>query len=178
MKKVIIQDLTPRLRIGISSCLLGEPVRYNGAHKLVSWLDALAAEVEWISVCPEVESGMGVPREPVRLERTPSGTRMIGISSAVDYTSRMNTWAAARIDALAAAGSCGYVLKKDSPSCGLAGVPLHDDGAVIDRGSGLFATALRKRLGDLPIQEEDTLADPRARADFLARCRAYAVRHV
>lgn len=166
-----------RLRIGISSCLLGEPVRYNGAHKLASWLDALVPEVEWISVCPEVESGMGVPREPVRLERSDSGARMIGISSAVDYTSRMNTWAALRIDALVAAGLCGYVLKKDSPSCGLARVPLHEDGVAVDRGRGLFAAALLDRLGDLPIEEEDTLADPRARADFLARCRAYAATH-
>lgn len=153
-------------------------MRYNGAHKLVPWLDALAPHVEWVSVCPEVESGMGVPREPVRLERTADGTRMIGISSAVDYTPRMQTWAAARIDALVTSGICGYVLKKDSPSCGVDGVRLYEDGvAVSDDGRGLFAAALLERLPDLPVTEEDRLDDPQAREAFLADCRAYAQRH-
>jgi uncharacterized protein YbbK (DUF523 family) len=167
-----------RLRLGISSCLLGEPVRYNGAHKLAPWLDELAPDVEWVSVCPEVEAGMGVPREPVRLERAGGGSRMIGNSSAVDYTSRMHAWAARRLDALTARGISGYVLKKDSPSCGAEGVPLHDDGIPVNReGRGLFAAALLARLPDLPVTEEDRLMDAAGRDAFLSKCRAYARRH-
>lgn len=167
------------VRIGISACLLGEPVRYNGAHKLAPWLDALAAHVEWISVCPEVESGMGVPREPVRLELATAGPRMIGNFSAVDYTTRMATWAEARLEGLLSAKICGYVLKKDSPSCGVSAVALFRDGLLVNRdGRGLFAAALLARVPDLPVVEEDALADADGRVAFLERCRAYARRHV
>src|SRR5512145_1619566 len=110
------------VRIGVSSCLLGERVRYNAEHKRAAWLDAMTPHVEWVPVCPEVEVGMGVPREPVRLERTGAGTRIVTVGTRVDHTPAMRAWAAPRIEALVADGICGYVLKKDSPSCGLAGV--------------------------------------------------------
>jgi FdhD protein len=161
------------LRVGISSCLLGERVRYNGDHKRADYLAAMSPPVEWIPVCPEVEIGMGVPREPVRLERSGGATRMMGLESRSDYTERMNRWAERRIGELIAAGICGYVLKKDSPSCGLSTVKIFEKDRVDPGGRGLFASALVARLPRLPVEEEDRLADARVREDFLARCRAY-----
>jgi FdhD protein len=162
------------LPVGISSCLLGERVRYNGDHKRAVWLEALESRVNWVPVCPEVDIGMGVPREPVRLVRVGGGTRMVTAHSGVDHTASMNTWAADRIDALARAGICGYVLKKDSPSCGLTSVKVFERETVACAdGRGLFADALVARLPGLPIVEEDALAGETARASFLARCTAY-----
>jgi FdhD protein len=162
------------LRIGISSCLLGERVRYNGEHKRAPWLDALAPLVEWVPVCPEVEVGMGVPREPVRLNAAPGGPFMVTVHTGVDHTAAMRAWSARRIDALADAGISGYVLKKDSPSCGLTSVKVFEGDAVARAdGRGLFADALVTRLPGLPVVEEDRLADERERAAFVARCAAY-----
>jgi FdhD protein len=161
-----------RLRIGISSCLLGQRVRYDGEHKLAGCLTALEPHVEWIPVCPEVEVGMGVPREPVRLERR-DGVRMIGIDSRRDWTADMQRWAGPRIDSLLAAGISGYVFKKNSPSCGVSSVKVFETDRVDPAGRGLFAQALLERLPRLPVEEEDRLADPRVRDAFLERCRAY-----
>lgn len=162
-----------RLPLGISSCLLGERVRYNGEHKLAAYLRDLDPHVEWIPVCPEVEIGMGVPREPVRLEKKSGAIRMIATQSRVDYTDKMREWAGRRIDALVAEGICGYVLKKDSPSCGASTVKVYGENGVDPRGRGLFAAALLERLPRLPVEEEDRLADPKVRQEFLERCRAY-----
>lgn len=162
------------LKIGISSCLLGERVRYDGEHKRALWLEALASRVAWVPVCPEVEVGMGVPREPVRLIRSGGGTRMVAVHTGVDHTASMRAWAADRIDALTREGICGYVLKKDSPSCGLTSVKVFDRDAVARQdGRGLFAEALVERMPGLPVVEEDTLADAAARAAFVARCEAF-----
>lgn len=161
-------------RVAISACLLGERVRYDGDHKRAPWLEALDSHVEWVPVCPEVEAGMGVPREPVRLVRAGGGTRMVTVHSGVDHTATMNAWAADRIEALGRQGICGYVLKKDSPSCGLTSVKVFE-GETVARGDGrgLFAGALVARMPGLPVVEEDALRDERARAGFLARCGAY-----
>ena len=162
------------VRVGISACLLGERVRYDGEHKRAAWLDDMARRVEWVPVCPEVEVGMGVPREPVRLERTAAGARMVAVQTRVDHTDAMQAWAARRIEALAAERICGYVLKKDSPSCGLGSVKVFDrGGAVRPDGRGLFADALVRALPGLPVIEEDALDRARTRVEFLARCATY-----
>ncbi len=162
------------VRLALSSCLLGERVRYDGEHKRASWLEAMAPQVEWVPVCPEVELGMGVPREPVRLERSSRGTRMVTVRTRVDYTAAMRAWAAPRIEALVRAGICGYVLKKDSPSCGLGSAKVFEgDMTLRADGRGLFAEALVTTLPGLPVVEEDALDDEGARAEFLARCVAY-----
>ena len=162
------------LRIGISSCLLGENVRYNGEHKRASWLEAMAPHVQWVSVCPEVEAGMGVPREPVRLERRDGETRMVAVDSGIDHTASLRAWAARRIRALINERICGCVLKKDSPSCGLTSVKIFQDGMPVRAdGRGLFAGALAARMPGLPVIEEEGLADAGARAEFLARCAEY-----
>ena len=164
-----------RVRIGVSSCLLGDEVRFDGGHKRDGALiETFGPFVEWVRVCPEVEIGMGVPREPVRLVNVGGGVRMIAVHSGIDYTDAMRAWAARRVTALAAMDLRGYVLKKDSPSCGLEGVKVYDERDEPSRtGVGIFADVLKERCPDLPIEEEGRLADPVRRAAFLERVFAY-----
>jgi uncharacterized protein YbbK (DUF523 family) len=163
------------IRIGVSSCLLGVAVRYDGGHKRNDFLvDELGPRVEWVAVCPEVEVGMGVPRESVRLARGAHGrTLMLGNQSGADWTARMEALVARRVDELARAQLCGYVLKSRSPSCGMIGVALFPDpdpaSQPDNKGVGLFAAALLRRLPGLPIEEEGRLADPELRARFIER---------
>lgn len=172
-----------RLRIGVSSCLLGSEVRFDGQHKRDAFLvDQLAPFVEWVPVCPEVEVGMGVPRESVRLVRRSHegspGPALIGNRTGSDWTGRMETFAAQRVARLDDEGLCGYVLKNNSPSCGMERVKLYaapDAGASADRtGVGLFAAALLRRFPTLPVEEEGRLHDPRLRENFIERVFAYA----
>ena len=113
-------DAGARPRIGISACLLGDEVRFDGGHKRDQFLTAvLAPHVEWVRVCPEVEVGMGTPREPLRLVRDGDGSvRMIATRTGVDHTASLTAWSRRRLDQLASEHLSGYVLKKDSPSCG------------------------------------------------------------
>jgi uncharacterized protein YbbK (DUF523 family) len=166
------------LRIGISSCLLGDEVRFDGGHKRAAALiAALDPYVEWVRVCPEVELGMGVPREPVQLVGSAEGTRMIAVHSRIDHTEGMREYAARRASQLAAARLSGYILKAKSPSCGLRDVSVHDDaGRVVATGTGLFADALRAALPELPVEDELRLEDPGVRNAFLSRVRAYGER--
>ncbi|HEY0513113.1 MAG TPA: DUF523 and DUF1722 domain-containing protein [Thermoanaerobaculia bacterium] len=167
----------PRLRIGISACLLGQEVRYNGGHKRDPFLaDTLGRYVEWVPVCPEVELGMGTPRPPVRLERHKDEVRLVMPSTGEDYTETMRRWSERRAEALAGMDLDGYVLKKDSPSCGMERVKIHNRangaggaGAPAKDGRGLFAAALMARLPDLPVEEEGRLNDPLLRESFVAR---------
>lgn len=166
-------DTSPR--IGISACLLGSAVRWDGGHKRDPFLvEGLGAFVEWVPVCPELELGMGVPRETVRLEAAEAGLRMRGTRSGTDHTRAMNAFARRRVAALAALDLSGYVLKKDSPSCGMERVRVHHPGASVTRdGRGLFATALLARFPRLPVEEEGRLHDPRLRENFVERIFAY-----
>jgi uncharacterized protein YbbK (DUF523 family) len=162
------------LRIGISACLLGEKVRYDGGHKRDPLLMAIfGTDVEWVPVCPEVEMGMGTPREPVRLERDSSGVRMVSFNTRVDYTAAMTDWARERITTLARAELDGYVLKSDSPSCGKERVKVFEAGAPLRNGTGLFAAALISSMPSLPVEDEARLRDPDAREQFLARVLEY-----
>lgn len=165
----------PGIRLGISSCLLGQEVRFDGGHKKDAFLTGvLAPHVEWVPVCPEVEVGMGTPRETLRLVRTDGAVRMVTTRSAVDWTDRMDAWAAARLDALARQDLDGYVLKKDSPSCGMERVKVYGAGGPgVRDGRGIFARALRARLPLLPVEEEGRLSDPRLRETFIERVFAY-----
>ena len=159
-----------RPRVGISRCLLGDEVRYDGGHKLESTLiDELGSVVEWVPVCPEVEVGMGVPREPIQLVTDGRGLRLVGVASGVEWTDRMQTWAQRRLTELGGLGLSGFVLKARSPSCGLRDVPIR--GAV--PGLGMFAAALTAALRDLPVEDEERLRDPQLRAVFLARVHGY-----
>ena len=150
-------------RVGVSACLLGHEVRYDGGHKRSRAVaDLVGPEVDWVPVCPEVEVGMPVPREPVALSGPEP--RMIGVRSGADHTEAMLRFAEARVAALGPLD--GYVLKSRSPSCGLDDVP------GSPTGSGLFAAALRRLRPDLPLADELALEDEARRAAFLAAVRA------
>ncbi|HYO16216.1 MAG TPA: DUF523 and DUF1722 domain-containing protein [Thermoanaerobaculia bacterium] len=161
-----------KIRIGVSACLLGQEVRYDGGHKRDSFLtDTLGRFVDFVPVCPEVEIGMGTPRPPIRLERTVEGEiRLLMPSTGEDYTERMRSYARRRVGELAALELDGYILKKDSPSCGMEGVKVYGSNAIpAKNGRGLFAEELLRRLPDLPVEEEGRLNDPLLRESFITR---------
>jgi uncharacterized protein YbgA (DUF1722 family)/uncharacterized protein YbbK (DUF523 family) len=165
-----------RIRLGVSACLLGDAVRYDGGHKRDAFLtDTLGPFVEWVPVCPEVELGLGVPRPPIRLVGDAGAPRLVVEKTGEDLTARMQRWARRRVAELSALGLHGYVLKKASPSCGLLRVRVHDEagrpGAV---GRGLFAAALTGALPGLPVEEEGRLADAGLRENFIERVFAAA----
>lgn len=178
------EDLAPLpLRIGVSSCLVGRPVRFDGQHKRDSFLvDELGPFVTFVPVCPEVEVGMPVPRETLRLirgaGRRAEETRMVS-RSGEDWTARMTAWAKDRVAALARAELSGYVLKKDSPSCGVWRVKRYDEGEPEAGGhpqrdgQGLFAAELQRALPHLPVEEEGRLCDAKLRDNFIERVFAY-----
>lgn len=167
----------PRVRIGVSACLLGEKVRYNGGHKRDAFLtEVLGRYVTWVSVCPEVEIGLGTPRPAIRLVRIgrgeePEDIRLIVPETGADHTEAMWSWATRRVEELAAADLDGYIFKSDSPSCGMERVKLYpeDGGEPTLDARGLFAEGLMRRLPELPVEEEGRLNDPLLRESFIAR---------
>jgi uncharacterized protein YbgA (DUF1722 family)/uncharacterized protein YbbK (DUF523 family) len=163
-------------RLGVSACLLGQGVRFDGGHKRDAFVtDVLARHFTLVPVCPEMEAGLGVPRESMRLERSPAGIRLVAPRSGSDHTERLRGWAGARLDALETAGLSGFVLKKDSPSCGLGRVRVYGAGGAATRdGRGLFAEALAARFPLLPLEEEGRLHDQPLRESFVTRVLAYA----
>ena len=171
----------PLPRIGISRCLLGDEVRYDGGHKHDAFLSRTVGPfVEWVPVCPEVEAGMGIPREAIRLvvaaDGVPSGAervRLVGVRSATDWTAEMTQLARRRVRDLARSELSGYVLKKDSPSCGMERVRVHEGSMVRRTGRGLFAEALLQTMPNLPVEDEGRLNDPALRENFIERVFAY-----
>jgi uncharacterized protein YbgA (DUF1722 family)/uncharacterized protein YbbK (DUF523 family) len=166
-------NLKPKL--GISACLLGQKVRYDGGDKRDRFLtDTFGLHVEWIPVCPEFEIGMGVPREPVRLVGHPADPRMIAERSGKDWTSNMHRFAVQRIRALRELELSGYIFKKDSPSCGMERVRVYNRDGIPNRGGrGLFASAVMSELPLLPVEEEGRLNDPILRENFVEKIFAY-----
>lgn len=163
-----------RVRIGISTCLLGERVRYDGGHKRDSFLvDRFGKYVEWVPVCPEVESGMSIPRDFLRLVDVGGGIRMVAPATGRDHTGDMRRFARGRVRALASEDLSGYVFKKGSPSCGIDRVKVYRDGVPVGRGHGLFASAFIHDNPTLPVEEEGRLNDPRLRENFVSRVFAY-----
>ena len=163
------------IRIGISACLLGEKVRFDGGHKQDPFLTGTFRRfVEWVPVCPEVEAGLGTPREAMRLVRTQDGIRLLTVKTARDVTATLDEYTERRVEELAAEELCGYVLKKDSPSCGLERVKVYGAHSVaMKSGRGRFAARLVERFPDLPVEEEGRLSDPRLRENFVERVFAY-----
>ena len=164
------------IRIGVSACLLGEKVRFDGGHKRDPYLvETFGRYVEWVPVCPEVELGLGTPRETLRLVRISSDVRMIMPKTGADHTEAMRAYAARRVRELAKENLSGYILKKDSPSCGMERVRVFDaHGVPAKSGRGLFAEALLQHFPLLPVEEEGRLTDPRLRENFIERVFAYA----
>ncbi len=162
----------PTIRIAVSACLIGEPVRYDGLEKSCAAVTGgLAALAELVPLCPEVGAGMPVPREAVDLFGAANAPRMVGVVTGEDWTARANAWIEAALDRCEALGVAGFVLKARSPSCGVGTAALYEaPGASSSRTDGLLAGAIRRRFPHLPLVEDEGL-DVEA---FVARVRAAA----
>ena len=160
-----------RIKLGISSCLLGNAVRYNGGHKLDRFLrDTLGQYMDFVPVCPEVECGMPVPRETLRLVGDPDSPRLLTTNTRIDHTERMKTWARKRLRDLEHENLCGYIFKKDSPSSGMVRVKVYNDkGVPVRKGSGIFARAFMNHFPRIPVEDEGRLHDPSIRENFIER---------
>lgn len=159
------------LRLGVSSCLLGESVRYDGGHARDRFVaDTLGAWFEFVPVCPEVEIGMTVPRPTVRLVDEGEGTRLVAPSTGEDFTDRMVRFARRKVTQLARLELDGYVLKRGSPSCGMERIRTYRSGMPARRNdAGLFARVLLDRWPGLPVEEEGRLNDAKLRENFIER---------
>jgi len=167
--------LAAKPRIGISACLLGHQVRFDGAHKRDYFLtDTFGKFVDWVPVCPELEVGMGVPRESVRLVGNVADPDMIAERSGRDWTAAMKRYAAKRVKDLKTLDLSGYIFKKNSPSCGMERVRIYSPkGMPSKQGRGLFAAAVMEYLPLLPLEEEGRLNDPALRENFIERVFSY-----
>jgi uncharacterized protein YbgA (DUF1722 family)/uncharacterized protein YbbK (DUF523 family) len=156
--------------VGISSCLLGEKVRYDGGHKLDHYLrDILGRYVEFIPVCPEVECGMGVPREAVRLVSIDFEVRLMTQRTNRDMTDKMRSWMEGRLKDLAKFPLCGFIFKSRSPSSGLRGIKIHTQKGVRNDGVGMFAQAFIKLFPFVPVEDDGRLHDDWLRENFIER---------
>ncbi len=160
-----------KIKLGISSCLLGEKVRYDGWHKLDHYITkTLGHYVEWVPVCPEVEYGLAVPREAMHLVGTEEGPRLVTSRTGVDHTRGMKRWAAQRLDGLEEESLCGFIFKSGSPSSGMRGVKVYNpSGVPVRTGSGIFAAAFMERFPLIPVEDEGRLQNPALRENFIER---------
>lgn len=165
----------PEIRVGISQCLLGEEVRFDGGHKHDPFItETLGKYFHWVSVCPEVEVGMGIPRESVQLVDLNGDVRMLGVRSRKDHTDAMMRFSAKRVNQLKKEKLHGFILKRGSPSCGMERVRIYGtSGMPSAKGSGLFAGELLKQFPLMPVEEEGRLHDLRLRENFIERVFAY-----
>ena len=158
-----------RFKVGISACLLGENVRWNGGHKQDRYLmDTLGQFVDYVPVCPEVECGLGVPRETLRLVGDPENPRLVTTKTKIDHTDRMQQWARKRIKALAKEDLCGFIFKCDSPSSGMIRVKVYNSkGMPEKKGVGIFARAFMDHFPLIPVEDDGRLHDPGIRENFI-----------
>jgi uncharacterized protein YbbK (DUF523 family) len=170
--------MTTKIKIGISACLLGKNVRYDGGHKLDPRLmDTLGQVVEWAPVCPEVEAGLSVPREAMQLVSGPDAPRLVTIETRIDHTGRMTHWVRRELVRISNQGLSGFVFKARSPSCGVRDAEIvTSSGRSAGRGAGLFAAAVAARFPALPVEDEGRLQDPVVRKSFLERAFAHRPR--
>ena len=156
-------------RIGISSCLLGNEVRWNAGHKLDKYLThTLGQFVEYVPVCPEVEAGFGVPRESFRLVGDPDTPRLVTFKSKTDHTDRMVAWAGKRVKELEKEDLCGFIFKSDSPSSGMIRVKVYNETGMPHKvGIGMFARAFMEHFPLIPVEDDGRLNDPLIRENFI-----------
>jgi uncharacterized protein YbbK (DUF523 family) len=160
-----------KIKLGISSCLLGVNVRYDGGHKLDRFLkDTFGAYVEYVPVCPEVECGLGVPRESMYLEGEPETPRLVTTRSKRDRTDLLVDWARKRVVELEAEKLCGFIFKRNSPSCGMEQVQVYNEnGVAVETGTGIFARIFMEHFPLLTVEDEGRLHDPKLRDNFIER---------
>ncbi len=160
-----------KIKLGISTCLLGENVRYDGGHKLDRFLtDTLGQYVEYIPACPEVECGLPIPRESMHLEGDPESPRLVTSRTKQDMTERMVDWARKRVVDLEKEDLCGFIFKSDSPSSGMERVRVYNEkGMSVKKGVGMFARVFMEHYPLLPVEDEGRLHDPKLRENFVER---------
>jgi uncharacterized protein YbgA (DUF1722 family)/uncharacterized protein YbbK (DUF523 family) len=160
-----------KIKLGISTCLLGENVRYDGGHKLDRFLtDTLGQYVEYVPVCPEVECGLPIPRESMHLEGNPESPRLVTSRTKQDMTDRMVKWAQKRVVELEKEEVCGFIFKSDSPSSGMERVRVYNEkGMPVKKGVGMFARTFMEHFPLLPVEDEGRLHDPKLRENFIER---------
>ena len=164
-----------KIKLGISSCLLGNKVRFDGGHKFDPFLvNTLGQFVEFVPVCPEVESGFPVPREAFRLVGDPAAPRLMTRQSGVDATAQMESWMETKLPLLEKENLCGFIFKSKSPSSGMERVKVYNEKGMAEKnGVGIFARALMARLPLLPVEEEGRLQDIQLRENFIVRIFVY-----
>jgi uncharacterized protein YbgA (DUF1722 family)/uncharacterized protein YbbK (DUF523 family) len=162
-----------KIRLGISACLLGQEVRFDGGHQLDRFITGtLGRYVEFVPVCPEMECGLGVPREAMRLVGEPSAPRLMTVRTKIDHTARMVKWAENRVRELAQEDLCGFIFKSKSPSSGMERVRVYREppqGSPVIKGVGLFARMFMEHFPLLPVEDEGRLHDPVLRENFIER---------
>ncbi|MBN1473665.1 MAG: DUF523 and DUF1722 domain-containing protein [Syntrophaceae bacterium] len=160
-----------KIKLGISACLLGENVRYDGGHKLDKFIkETLGQYVEYIAVCPEVECGLGIPRESMHLEGEPDAPRLVTTRTKIDLTLRMANWAQKRVRELEKEDLCGFIFKSDSPSSGMERVKIYNENKMpVKKGVGIFAKIFMEHFSLLPVEDEGRLHDPDLRENFIER---------
>ncbi len=158
-----------QFKIGISSCLLGNEVRWNGGHKRDKYLtNTLGRYVDYVPVCPEVETGFGIPRETLRLVGQADSPRLITFKSKIDHTDRMISWAKSRLKELEKEDLCGFIFKSDSPSSGMIRVKVYNEKGMPHKiGIGIFARAFMEHFPLIPVEEDGRLNDPLIRENFI-----------
>ncbi len=159
------------IRMGISTCLMGEKVRHDGGHKLDRYLmDTLGRYFDYVPVCPEFECGLGVPRESMRLVGDAESPRLVTTKSNVDMTERMTEWSRKRVRELEAENLCGFIFKSKSPSSGMMRVKVYSESGMPSKtGVGIFAREFMSHFPLLPVEEEGRLHDPGLRENFIER---------
>ncbi len=160
-----------RIKLGISACLLGETVRFDGGHKLDRFLtDTLGQYVEYVPVCPEVECGLDIPRESMHLEGNPESPRLVTTHTKQDMTDRMVRWANKRVLKLEKEDLCGFIFKSNSPSSGMERIRVYNEmGVPVKKGVGIFARIFMDHFPLLPVEDEGRLHDPELRENFMER---------
>ena len=160
-----------KIRLGISTCLLGENVRYDGGHKRDRFIiDTLGEFVEFVPVCPEVECGLPVPRESMHLAGDPESPRLVTTLTKIDHTERMVNWARKRLGELEKENLCGFIFKSNSPSSGMERVKVYNErGMALKTGIGMFARAFMDHFPLIPVEEDGRLHDIKLRENFIER---------
>lgn len=164
------------IKLGISACLLGENVRYDGIHKHNAHINAMLGNtVDFVALCPETQCGMSVPREPMHLE-TNGSVRLVTINTRIDLTDQITAWIKKRVARLKKENLCGFILKARSPSCGIDVRLYNKNNTVTAMTRGLFAKAVMERFPNLPVVDELRLSDSKVREDFLQQAMACALK--
>lgn len=164
-----------KIKIGISTCLLGEKVRYDGGHKLDRYItDTLGHYFEWFPVCPEVEYGLPVPRESMHLIGDPASPRIVTIRTGVDHTEGMKKWATDKLTKLEKENLCGFISKSKSPSSGIGGIKVYaSSGIPSNKGTGIFGGAFMRYFPLIPVIDDGRLHNPNLRENFIEQVLVY-----